>query len=115
MVNFATRIPDCKSHSLALLDLFLFSWVFQIVVRSTWVGRVRNFIGGEDFFYQVKKQLSVNAEHQLKLKLTRAVSKEYEYLGECTGGDFSSWGGGIEQIFSWWGDSSCPPVGKTVF
>ena len=25
MVNFPTRIPDCDSHSPALLDLFLFS------------------------------------------------------------------------------------------
>ena len=25
MVNFPTQIPDCKSHSLVLLDLFLFS------------------------------------------------------------------------------------------
>ena len=25
MVDFPTRIPDCDSHSLALLDLFLFS------------------------------------------------------------------------------------------
>ena len=25
MVNFPTRIPDCDSHNLGLLDLFLFS------------------------------------------------------------------------------------------
>ena len=41
--------------SLALLDLFLFSWVFQIVVRSKWVGRVRNFTGGGGLFLPGEK------------------------------------------------------------
>ena len=30
MVNFPTRIPDCDSHSLALLNLFLLTLVFVL-------------------------------------------------------------------------------------
>ena len=30
MVNFPTRIPDCDSHGLALLDLFLLTLVFVL-------------------------------------------------------------------------------------
>ena len=30
MVNFPTRIPDCDSHSPALLDLFLLTLVFVL-------------------------------------------------------------------------------------